>query len=61
MAVLILVYVISRSVGIPFLGPDAGQIEPISPAGLSTKLLEAAALVTLIMLWARVSRDASAG
>lgn len=61
MAALILVYVISRSVGIPFLGPDAGEIEPITPAGIATKLLEAAALVTLFTLWTRVSRDASAG
>lgn len=57
MAALIVVYVISRSVGIPFLGPDAGRIEPVTPAGIATKLLEAAALATLVMLWCRVRDD----
>ena len=63
MAALIAVYVISRSVGIPVLGPDAGRIEPITPAGLTTKVLEAAALATLVMLWREpaVSRDIPAG
>lgn len=63
MAVLIGVYVISRTVGIPFLGPEASRIEPITPAGITTKLLEAAALGTLVMLWREpaVSSDTSAG
>ena len=56
-AVLIVLYVISRSVGIPFLGPEAGRIEPITPAGIVTKLLESAALVTLAMLWRCSERD----
>jgi hypothetical protein len=56
MAVLIGVYVMSRAVGIPFLGPEAGQIEPITPAGITTKLLEGAALATLVMLWREPAR-----
>lgn len=62
-AILIGIYVISRTVGIPFLGPDAGRVEPITPAGIATKLLEAAALATLVRLWREpaVSREAPAG
>lgn len=67
MAALIVLYAVSRSVGIPLLGPEAGRIEPITPAGVATKLLEAAALVTLARLTLpaafhpAVSEDGAAG
>jgi peptidoglycan/LPS O-acetylase OafA/YrhL len=48
MAAVIVLYVVSRTTGIPFFGPEAGRVEPITPAGLTTKLFEAAALATLV-------------
>lgn len=54
--VLILLYLITRTVGIPFLGPSAGQTEPFTPVGVATKLIEAALLIVLAKL---VRRDRS--
>ena len=48
---LIVLYLVTRTAGVPFLGPSAGQTEPFTPLGLATKLIEAglmAALITLV-------------
>ncbi len=47
---LIVLYAVTRTVGIPFLGPEAGTVEPLTAAGLSTKLLETALVATLVGL-----------
>ncbi len=53
---LILLYLITRTVGIPFLGPSAGQTEPFTPAGVATKLVEAALVLVLARLVLRDRR-----
>lgn len=47
---LIVLYLITRTVGIPFLGPSAGETEPFTPVGVATKLIEAALVVVLARL-----------
>ena len=47
---VILLYVITRTVGIPFLGPAAGDVEPLGPGGVVTTLVEAV-LVGLLVRW----------
>jgi hypothetical protein len=51
---LIVLYLVTRTAGIPFLGPSAGQTEPFTPLGLATKLIEAALVVVLVIM---VRRD----
>jgi hypothetical protein len=45
---LIVLYVVTRTWGIPGLGPGAGSVEPVTPAGVVTKVLEAATVLTLV-------------
>lgn len=47
---LILLYTVTRTAGIPFLGPAAGQTEPVTLFGVATKLLEAALVGCLVAL-----------
>ena len=47
---LIALYLVTRTVGIPFLGPSAGQTEPFTPIGVATKLMEAGLVVVLVKL-----------
>ena len=46
----IALYVITRTVGIPFFGPQAGRLEPLTVLGLATKVLEASLVILLIAL-----------
>jgi hypothetical protein len=46
----IVLYLVTRTVGIPFLGPAAGQVEPVSLLGVLTKLTEAALVACLFAL-----------
>lgn len=57
---LIALYLVTRTVGIPFLGPQAGQTEPFSAIGLLTKTFEAALVLTLLAL-ARRTAEPPAG
>lgn len=50
---LIALYIVTRTIGIPFFGPGAGEIEPVSLIGVMTKVIEALLVVTLIMLLRR--------
>jgi hypothetical protein len=59
-AFLIVLYLVTRTVGIPWLGPAAGQTEPFTPLGLLTKCLEAA-LVASLWILAAGSKAESAG
>jgi hypothetical protein len=47
---LIVLYLVTRTAGIPFLGPSAGQTEPVTPLGLITKLIEAALVGVLVTM-----------
>lgn len=47
---LIVLYLVTRTAGVPFLGPSAGQTEPFTPVGLATKLVEAALVAALVTL-----------
>lgn len=49
---LVAMYLVSRTVGIPFFGPEAGEVEPWSLVGNATKVLELA-LVAILALLAR--------
>lgn len=45
---LVVLYLVTRTVGIPFFGPEAGQAEPFSAIGLVTKAVEAALVFILV-------------
>lgn len=51
---LIGLYVVSRSIGIPLLGPEAGHVEPVEPLGLVAKTLEVALVLFLVALLPRI-------
>ena len=53
-AAVILLYVVTRTLGIPFLGPEAGVVEAIRPLDVASKLVE----VAVILLLALILRDA---
>lgn len=50
---LIALYLITRTVGIPFFGPEAGEVEDITLLSLLSKLLEAALIAALVLLLRR--------
>ncbi len=50
-AAVILLYVVTRTVGVPFLGPAAGEVEPLGAGGVVTTLFEAVLVCLLIGLW----------
>ncbi|MGH9040241.1 MAG: hypothetical protein ACRDZ3_08420 [Acidimicrobiia bacterium] len=50
-AAVIVLYLVTRTVGVPFLGPDAGRVEPFGAGGLVTTAFEAALVGVLIGLW----------
>lgn len=55
---LLAMYLVSRTVGIPFFGPDAGEVEAWSAAGILTKLVELAIVALLVALLSR-TREAA--
>jgi hypothetical protein len=48
-AVIIALYVITRTVGIPFVGPSAGAIEPMTPISVITTAAEL--ILVGVLLW----------
>lgn len=52
-------YVVTRTLGIPWFGPDAGEVEPVTPLGLLSKALELALVGCLLALLRRASGPAS--
>jgi hypothetical protein len=48
-------YVVTRTVGIPFFGPEAGTIEAVGPIDVVSKLTEAALVAHLWVLSRRLS------
>ena len=49
-AAIITLYMVTRTVGIPLLGPEAGQVEALTPISVLSKLLELALIVVLVRL-----------
>lgn len=43
---IIEIYIITRTIGIPFFGPGAGEIEALTPIGIFSLFVEAAAVLT---------------
>lgn len=52
-AFLVLLYIVSRTWGIPFFGPEAGEVEPWDALGIATKLMEVAIVALLVLLAAK--------
>ena len=50
-AAIILMYVVSRTVGIPFFGPEAGEVEPVGVIDVASKLIEVVLIVWLVRLY----------
>jgi hypothetical protein len=50
---LILVYIVSRTIGVPFFGPEAGEVEAVAAIDLVAKVLELAAVAALVALLRR--------
>lgn len=49
-AAIILLYVVSRTIGIPFFGPEAGVVERVSPLEIVSKLAEILLIIGLSVL-----------
>lgn len=47
---IVILYIISRTVGIPFFGPEAGEIEPITPISVISKVIEIGLIGCLVAL-----------
>lgn len=52
-------YVITRTYGIPLFGPEAGAVEPITAAGVLSKLTEAVLVAVLFVLAQRMQGQVS--
>ncbi len=46
-------YIVTRTVGIPLFGPEAGEVEPVTVIGLLSKTTEALTIICLIQLYRR--------
>jgi hypothetical protein len=49
-AAIIALYVVTRTVGIPFFGPEAGEVEALSAISVVSKVIELALIVCLAAL-----------
>jgi len=47
---ILLLYLTTRTAGIPFLGPDAWEVEPVGPVDLVSKAGEGLLMITLFKL-----------
>lgn len=48
---ILLLYISTRTIGIPFFGPDAWEVEPVSITDLVSKIGEGILMVLLVKLW----------
>ncbi|HLF16591.1 MAG TPA: hypothetical protein VI796_04070 [Candidatus Thermoplasmatota archaeon] len=48
---VIALYVVTRTVGIPLFGPEAGEVEDIGTVDLVSKVMEVLAIVAMGWLW----------
>ena len=53
---LVAMYLVSRTIGIPFFGPEAGEVEAWSALGVATKALELTLVAILAVLLARAPK-----
>lgn len=53
----IALYVVTRTAGIPLIGPHAGEVEPVGGVDVVSKLMELGLVLVLVPLW-RMSRSA---
>lgn len=51
-AAVVVLYVVTRTVGIPLLGPEAGVVEPVDGAGLAATTLEVGQIACMLGLLA---------
>lgn len=58
---VITIYLVSRTTGIPFLGPAAGTVEPFGVIDVASKLIEVFLIVWLIRLLRRFPRRTPMG
>jgi hypothetical protein len=58
---VIVLYVVTRTVGVPFLGPAAGEVEPLGAGGVVTTVFEAALVGVLVALWRLPAAAGEAG
>jgi manganese oxidase len=49
-AAMITLYVITRTIGVPFLGPAVNAVMPVEPLGVAVTLAELAVVVILLIL-----------
>lgn len=52
-ALIVLMYVVSRTIGVPFAGPERGEIEALDALGVVTTLAEVGTIVLLGLLLRR--------
>lgn len=48
-------YIVTRTVGVPFFGPGAGEMEAVGPLDLASKVVEAMLIITLMALLLRAA------
>ena len=47
---IIVLYSVTRTVGIPFFGPHAGEVEPVHALDVASKMVEAGLVIALVIL-----------
>lgn len=58
---IIAFYLVTRTVGIPFFGPNAGEREAVGPLDLGSKVIELVLVIVLLAVWkARRQRRSAA-
>lgn len=57
---IVTLYLVTRTVGIPFLGPEAGRVEGVGGIDLFSKAAEAVLVLLLVALLVRSKRAARA-
>ncbi len=48
---IVVLYVVTRTIGIPFFGPHSGEVENVGGLDLSATVAELALIVALAVLW----------
>lgn len=56
-AAVIGLYLVTRTVGVPFVGPARGEVEPVGALDLATKAIEALLIAALLLLRWRAARE----
>ena len=56
---IVALYVVTRTIGIPLVGPEAGEVEPLTRSGVAATALEIL-LIGLLVLLIRVSASSAA-